>query len=59
LRGAVRKQQEVKEIDEVKETKERSAARRTGRLGGGAVDQSRPMLALITLFVKYNNGTNI
>jgi hypothetical protein len=59
LRGAVRKQQEVKEIDEVKEIKERSAARRTARLGGGAVDQSRPMLVLITLFVKYNNGTSI
>ena len=41
----MRKELEVKEIDEVKEIKERSAARRTERLGGGAVDQSRPMLA--------------
>jgi len=35
---------EVKEIDDVKEIKERNAARRTGRLGGGVVDQARPTL---------------
>jgi len=48
----VRKELEIKEIDEVKEIKERRAARRTGQLGGGAVDQSRPMLPRITSFVK-------
>ena len=41
---SVRKELEVKEIDEVKELQEWRAARQTGRLGGDAVDQSRPML---------------
>ena len=49
---SVRKELEVKEIDEVKEIQERSAERRTGQLGGGAVDQSRPKLPRITSFVK-------
>jgi len=35
---------EVKEIEEVKEIKEWKGGRRTGQLGGGIVDQSRPTL---------------
>jgi hypothetical protein len=42
-----------------KRNKEEECSEPKGQLGGGAVDQSRPMLALITLFVKYNDGTNI
>jgi len=31
----------------------------SGGIGGSAFDQSRPMLALVTLFFKYNSGTSI
>ena len=50
---------EVKEIDEVEELQERRAPRRTGWLGGGVVDESRPMLPWIISFVKYDYSTSI
>ena len=56
---SVRKELEVKEIDEVKELQEWRAARQTGRLGGGVVDQSRPKLPWIISFVKYDYSTSI
>ena len=31
----------------------------SGGIGGNTSDHSRPMLTWITLFVKYNNSTNI
>ena len=50
---SVRKELEVKEIDEVKELQEWRAVSRTGGPGDDVVDQSRLMLPLITLLVKY------
>jgi hypothetical protein len=44
----VRKELEIKEIDEAAEKEELMEARRTGHLGGGVVDQPRPTLPWIT-----------
>jgi hypothetical protein len=57
FRREVRKELEVKEIDEVKEIKESAEATRMGRLGGRVVDNSRAMVARITVFVKYYYST--
>src|SRR5260370_1999315 len=53
LRKGVHKSMEAKEIEEVKEIKEWKAGRRVGRLGGGVVDKSRPILPRITWIVNY------
>ena len=64
MRGVVRKWLERQRLD----GKSRRTQRRDTEcaemkisvgIGGGTSDQSRPMLALITLFVKYNNSTSI
>ena len=56
---SARKNMEVKEIEEAAEIEELIEARRTGRLGGGVVDQSRPKLPWIISFVKYYYSTSI